>query len=63
MSFGDLPLTSLSDAFDELVRSCIIDAVEKLPGYANVLLSGLAYPSAEHRGCASGGCGSQRFWL
>jgi hypothetical protein len=47
MSFGDLPLTSLSDAFDELVRSCIIDAVEKLPGYANVLLSGLAFENDE----------------
>lgn len=21
------------------------------------------YPSAEHHGCASGGCGSQHFWL
>jgi hypothetical protein len=47
MSYGDLPLGSLSDAFDDLVRACIIDAVEKLPRYAKVLLSGLAFEEDE----------------
>lgn len=42
-----LRVGSLADACDDVVRAFIMDAVEKLPHYAKVFLSGLAFEEDE----------------
>jgi hypothetical protein len=47
MGWDDLRLGSLTGAFDDLARASIAGAVEGLPPYAKVFLSGLAFDEDE----------------
>jgi hypothetical protein len=43
MGWDDVSLGSISNAFDEMVRACVVTELEKLPKYALVFLSARAF--------------------